>query len=253
MKRNRILAILLVLCCFATLVGCGKTRCSADGCKSAAVEDDVYGELYCEEHLADRKAFDISKKAFEKIQSAYAIASDFSDDVYEAWLMAIFNDDDILESGTAYMVKNLHIDEHNLIDGLLHATADLTGSDDITNINEDTYELISEYSNSFFKLVKSGLYTFCVRVIVSAYAVNGEAEQAEAALNEATDLMKELNEKYADYEHYPKLKELLTQVSALLDFCNEPEGSFEQVKLTLNDYKNDIRDLTNDLDYIFAK
>ena len=64
--------------------------------------------------------------------------------------------------------------------------------------------------------------------------------------------MKEVNEKYSDYEYYPKLKDLLTQVSALLDFCNNPVGSFEQVKVTINDYKNDIRDLTNDLNYVFA-
>ena len=57
---------------------------------------------------------------------------------------------------------------------------------------------------------------------------------------------------FAEYEYYPKLKELLTQVSALLDFCNDPVGSFEQVKVTINDYKNDIRDLTNDLNYVFA-
>ena len=38
----------------------------------------------------------------------------------------------------------------------------------------------------------------------------------------------------------------------LLDLCNSPDGSFEQVKLTINDYKNRIRDLTNDLNYIFA-
>ena len=61
------------------------------------------------------------------------------------------------------------------------------------------------------------------------------------------------HKKYSDYEYYPKLKELLTQVSALLDFCNNPEGSFEQVKDTINNYKNGIRDLTNDLNYIFAE
>ena len=101
--------------------------------------------------------------------------------------------------------------------------------------------------------MKSSLFTFCVRVTTNAYILNGDAEQAETLLNEAKNLMKELNEKYADYEYYPKLKELLTQVTALLDFCNNSEGSFEQAKTTINDYKNSIRDLTNDLNYIFAE
>lgn len=164
-----------------------------------------------------------------------------------------YNSDDILESGTAYLVKSLHISERDLIDGLAYTVADLTGSTEYAEVAENGYDLYSEYSYAIFQLLKSSLFTVCVRVTTNAYILNGEAEKAENALSDATGLMKELNEKYPDYEYYTKLKELLTQVSALLDFCNNPIGSFEQVKVTINDYKNNIRDLTNDLNYIYAE
>ena len=249
--KKSILALLLAG--LLLLTGCGKTLCSMENCKNAAVEDEVYGELYCEEHLASRKAFEISKQAFDKISSAYEIASNFSDDIYESWRMAIFNDDDILESGTAFLVKSLHISEKDLIDGLAYTVADLVDSEESATVAENGYELYSQYSYAIFQIMKSSLFTFCVRVTTNAYVLNGDAEHAETLLNEAKNLMKELNEKYADYEYYPKLKELLTQVTALLDFCNNSEGSFEQAKTTINDYKNSIRDLTNDLNYIFAE
>ena len=249
-NKRKILALVLVGLLLQT--GCGKVQCSMENCKNAAVEDEVYGELYCEEHLALRKAFELCKQAYDQITAAYEIAANFSDDVYESWLMAIYNSVDILESGTAYLAKNLHISEKDLIDGVAYTVADLTGSTDAANVAEDGYEIYSEYSYAIFQILKSSLFTFCVRATTNAYILNGEAEKAENALSDATSLMKEVNEKYSDYEYYPKLKDLLTQVSALLDFCNNPVGSFEQVKVTINDYKNDIRDLTNDLNYVFA-
>ena len=250
-KKKKILALVLVG--LLLLTGCGKVKCSIGNCKNSAVEDEVYGKLYCEEHLADKRAFELSKQVFNQISEAYGIASDFSDDIYESWRMAIYNSDDILESGTAYLVKSLHISERDLIDGLAYTVADLTGSTEYAEVAENGYDLYSEYSYAIFQLLKSSLFTVCVRVTTNAYILNGEAEKAENALSDATGLMKELNEKYPDYEYYTKLKELLTQVSALLDFCNNPIGSFEQVKVTINDYKNNIRDLTNDLNYIYAE
>ena len=63
--------------------------------------------------------------------------------------------------------------------------------------------------------------------------------------------MKTLSEKYSDYEHYPALKGYYTTTDAFFDFCQNPSGSFEQVKTTINDYRNDCRSYNKDLNYIF--
>ena len=70
-------------------------------------------------------------------------------------------------------------------------------------------------------------------------------------MDEAKVLMKELSEKYSDYEHYPNLKGYYTTTKSFFDFCQNPTGNFEQYKNTLNDYRNEARDYISDLDYIF--
>ena len=99
--------------------------------------------------------------------------------------------------------------------------------------------------------MEDDLFSFCVNSVSAAYKVNGKVEEAQTALDAAKAQMKELSQKYSDYEHYPNLKGYYTTTSSFFDFCNNPTGSFEQVKTTVNDYKNEARDYISDLDYIF--
>lgn len=85
----------------------------------------------------------------------------------------------------------------------------------------------------------------------SASAKTTSSETAQSALDNAKSLMKDLSAKYSDYEHYPNLKGYFTNTSSLFDFCQNPDGSFEQVKDTINNYRNEARDFKSDLDYIF--
>lgn len=55
----------------------------------------------------------------------------------------------------------------------------------------------------------------------------------------------------SNYEHYSNLKGYYTTTNAFFEFCQNPTGSFAQVKDTINNYKNDARDYRNDLAYIF--
>ena len=63
--------------------------------------------------------------------------------------------------------------------------------------------------------------------------------------------MKGLSDNYSDYEHYPALKGYFTTTMAFYDFCRNPEGSFEQVVETFNNYRNNARESFFDLNYVF--
>ena len=63
--------------------------------------------------------------------------------------------------------------------------------------------------------------------------------------------MKDMSLQYSDYEHYPNLKGYYTTTNAFFEFCQNPTGSFEQVKDTINKYRNDARSYRNELAYIF--
>lgn len=198
----------------------------------------------------NKKAFEASKAAYESITVAYEITDQYGSDIYEAWRLGIYDDEEILDDGVAHLATELNLTEDEIIDGVAYTVAQIMGSDweSISDEEKDEYRAMSDYAFSIFE---DDLFSFCVMAVSNAYIVNGEAEKAQTALEEAKAQMKELSEKYSDYEHYPNLKGYYTTTSSFFDFCQDPEGSFEQVKTTINDYRNEARDYISDLDYIF--
>lgn len=199
------------------------------------------------------KAFDISKTAYDRISTAYDITSQISSDLYEAWRLGIYDDDEILDDGVSYLASELSLSEDELLDGVAYCLCVEIFGEEWDSISEDEKEEYRQYSDAAFSLMEDSLFSFCVKVVTSAYTVNGKVEEAQTALNEAKALMKTLSADYSDYEHYPNLKEYFTTTSSFFDFCQNPTGSFEQVKETINNYRNEARDYINDLDYIFEE
>ena len=60
------------------------------------------------------------------------------------------------------------------------------------------------------------VFSACVLVTSNAYVENGKTKQVEDLLTSAKAQMKEMSQKYSDYEHYSNLKEYFTSVSAFL-------------------------------------
>lgn len=192
---------------------------------------------------ADKEtAFDVAKEAYNKIDVAYEITEEFGSDIYEAWRLGIYEDDEILDDGVGYLASKLSLSEGDIIAGVSRVLSDL---------GEETTSLTKSTANTYFKLFKNQLFSFCVMVVSSAYKANGKVARAQDALNSSKDLMKKMSEKYSDYEHYPNLKEYYTTTKSFFAFCQDPTGSFEQVKTTINDYRNEARNYVSDLDYIF--
>lgn len=189
-------------------------------------------------------AFDVAKEAYDKVDVAYEITDKFGSDIYEAWRLGIYDNDEILADGVGYLVSELSLSESEIIAGVALV---------LTDEGEEPETLTKSTANTYFKYMKDSLFSFCVQVVSSAYEANGKVDEAEAALNSAKDLMKKMSEKYSDYEHYPKLKEYYTTTKSFFAFCQAPDGSFEQITTTINDYRNDARDCVSDLDYIFEE
>lgn len=196
-----------------------------------------------------KKAFEASKAAYDSITIAYDITEQFGRDIYEAWRLGIQEDDKILEDGVSYLASELSLSEDELKEGVGYA---VIGKDWLELSDEDK-STITNSTDVAFGIFEDDLFSFCVMVVTGAYTVNGKIDEAQTALNTAKTQMKELSEKYSDYEHYPNLKGYYTTTSSFFDFCQNPTGSFEQLKDTINDYKNEARDYISDLDYIFEE
>lgn len=194
----------------------------------------------------NKKAFEASKAAYDSINEAYAIVEKMGSDIYEAWRLGIYEDDELFDTGVKHLATEVSLSEDELLAGMLYYLEDELGedfSDGITVSNSGgIFEIFDDLDM---------LFTFCVNIVVDAYKVNGKLDEAQAALDTAKGRMKELSEKYSDYEHYPNLKGFYTTTTAYFSFCQNPTGSFEQLKDTVNEYRKEARDYINDLNYVF--
>lgn len=192
----------------------------------------------------DEKAYETSKAAYDQIEIAYGITEAFGTDIYEAWRMGIYDDEEVIDQGTSYLADDLNLSADELKDGIAYL---ILGS----NATEDEKNELRRSADDLFRAFEDDLFSFCVLAVSNAYQANGKADMAKDALDEAKSLMKEMSDKYSDYEHYPNLKDYYTTTSSFFDFCLNPSGTFEQVKTTINDYRNEARNYISDLDYIF--
>ncbi len=222
---KKIFALILAMVMMLSLVGCGNN---------------------------DKKAFEASKAAYENIDAAYETVEQFGSDIYEAWRIGIYEKDEILDKGTKYLASELSLSEEELNEGVGYAVAEFTGENWEEKPDSDK-ALITENTDLIFDMMKEDLFSFCVMVVSKAYVANGKAEEVKNYLDIAKGQMKELSAEYSDYEHYPNLKGYYTTTSSFFEFCQNPTGSFEQVKDTINNYKNEARDYISDLDYIFEE
>ena len=198
----------------------------------------------------DKKAFEISKAAYDNIDIAYEITEQIGSDIYEAWRLGIYDKDEIVDDGAKHLASELSLSAEEIKAGAAYAAVSLIGQD-WDELSDDEKDKYAANADEFFSIIKDDLFSFCVMAVSGAYVVNGKMDEAETALAAAKAKMKEMSQEYSDYEHYPSLKGYYTTTSSFFDFCQNPSGSFEQVKDTINDYKNEARDYISDLDYIF--
>lgn len=198
----------------------------------------------------EKKAFSTSKQAYDQITKAYKIADVISSNLYEAWRLGVYEREDLT---TDMLLEELNLSEDELIEGVVCYFLKVKGEDYTTATDTTIKEQRESAEWIINRLFAEGddVFQWAVNITTSAHIANGDFDFAKIALKNAKSLMKELSEKHSDYEHYPNLKGYFTSVSALLDFCESPEGSFEQLTETTNKYSNEIRDYQRDLDYIF--
>lgn len=198
-------------------------------------------------------AFEVSKRAYEHINIAYNITEQLASDIYEAWRLAIFEEEEILEGGAAHLATGLYLSAEEIKTGAAYYAFTSILDEDWNEMPEDDKRSYINIADDFFRAFEDDLLSFCVFSVIGAYTVDGTIEEAQTALNAAKAQMKELSQQYSDYEHYPNLKGYYTTASSFLNFCNNPTGTFNQMKDAINSYRKEARDLISNLNYIFEE
>ena len=182
-----------------------------------------------------QEAFDTAKTAYAALNKAANSVISVMDTVYGAWHFGIFDADD---SNYTNVVSNLA------------KTGNLSESD----INSGVRALAKDYDKIFSVLLAmtgDDAFSYCVIVVNKAYEENSTFYSIKTNIESANTALKTMTADFDDYKHYPALKEFYATVSAYAAFAQNPTGSFQQLKDTINDYENSIRALRSDLSYVF--
>lgn len=271
---KKVISILLVLGLVLSFTACGNSSVkdvekAIDKITEASKEEKATAVKAAEEAynaLSDKQKenvknndvlkkamiFVLASEAYDNVEIAYNITEQFGSDVYEAWRLGIYDDDEILDDGVKYLAKELSLSESELADGVAYTIIVEILNQDWENASKEDKDKYRKDTDVVFYMFKDSLFSFCVRVVSNAYKANGKTDIVQTALDKAKADMKEMSEKYSDYEHYSSLKGYYTTTNAFFEFCLEPKGSFNQVVDTINGYRNDARNFRNDLAYIFS-
>lgn len=275
---KKVIALVIVFTMCFSLCACGKskaaTECenlinaigevSADSGKAIEVAEQAYTALSEKEkdsisesasrlmEYRDEYIFILSKAAYNNIDKAYEITELFCSDIYEAWRLGSQEGHRVVNEGIKLLASKISLseDEVALGIGIDSAHREKIEWDDLSDEEKQVY--IDEAVARIKRLPADWVYNVCLYSVVYFYDENGQTEEAQNFLNLAKEQMRELSEKYSDYEHYPNLKGYFTTTSSFLDVCANPKLSFNQFKDVINDYKKEARDYVNDLDFIFG-
>lgn len=280
---KKVISLVLVLTMCLSLCACGKskaaTECeelinaigkvSVESGEAIHAAEKAYTALTSDEKdsisessviLDDARSaytFELSKVAYQNINSAYEIVHEFGTDLYSAWYLVAHESKKLMNSNTVKVLSAevQYLDSEEIQKGLAFVLAK-------NKYHEDWYALSEEDKDKYIEM--AGNYngddffdqTNCLFIttwsIIRGYEVNGKTEEAQGHLDTAQIYMRELSEQYSDYEHYPNLKGFFTMVGSYLDVCCDSELSFSQFKDVKNQYEKEARDYTNDLDFIFG-
>ncbi len=282
MKRGISLVLALMMC--LSLCACGKSK-AAKECENlinvigeisidskGAIEaaEKAYAALTSDEKdsisesavaLEDARSayiFELSKAAYQNINSSYEITQALGSDLYNGLYVVIHGSDAVKGNNVIENLSEecLNLSEDDIKAGLSYALAKYKYGkswDELSNEEKETYIKVAEgYAFDDESIGENRLFIACW-TIIHAYELNGKLDNAKNDLESAKVLMLELSEKYSDYKHYPNLKGYYTTSSSYLDAIENFKMSFEAFKELKQEYEKEARDYINDLDFIFGE
>ena len=201
------------------------------------------------EESKDVKVFEVSKQAYANLNQSYEIIERYSSDIYNAWYEGIYNSK---KCNVSYLATKTSLTASELYLGVSYFCIVCDGKVWETSSEEERKKY---QSDTYFSIMKyaydDSIFNACVNLISCAYKANGIENEIDTKLASARTNLKEVSNINPNYENYATLKQLYTKVNSFYNFCSSPTGSFEQLVSTTNNYKNECRDLFDELKFTF--
>lgn len=206
----------------------------------------------CGNSKTDRtRELELFRQTYQDVSSAYEVVEKYGLDIYEAWRIGIQEKDKLTLD---YLSDQLSLSLDELVEGSVYAVSIISTDIDYDTMSDENKEYLRDSSDFYFSVMSNlgkEISSMAVLTIVGAYITSGKSEEIEQALNAAKENMRMLSQEFSDSEYYNDMKDYYTTTQSFYDFCKDPSGSFDQLRTTLNDYRNSIREYKNRLDFVF--
>lgn len=209
---KKFLALLLVLCLSLAMVACESSTPQAD---------------------PKEEEFKAAQDAYNCLVDVHETCVSVMDSVYGAWYFSIYEYDDYYGiTGFEEFCSKTSIPS----DEFAKIIREWLGSDSYSK--STLYSFLKDFSDS-------------VSLVTLFYEKNETFSETQALLDEARASLKSVTAQYADYTGYETLKKYYSELSSYFEFCQNPTGSFEQLKTTIETYERNLRTYKSDLSFVF--
>lgn len=194
---------------------------------------------------SDEKAFEIAKIAYGDLSIANEWIEYYAHDIYWAWDVGIHQTDQL---SIAFLAKKTLLNEEQLMFGLSY----LLLSDHWSEATEEEIRSC-QTEKKFSSLLKKydNEFDLCIDLVVMSYRVNGVSYQIAQYLAAGKTSVKTLTEEYPDYQYTSDLKNLYNKLNSYFEYCEAPDGSYNEMKEITSAYNTAIKQLTEDLKFTF--
>jgi hypothetical protein len=173
-----------------------------------------------------------AEKAYNELAEAHNLCVSVMDSIYGAWYFSIYEYDDYYGSkGFEAFCDEANVDSDELISAISGYMGYSVGK-------SSAYVLFDEFSYS-------------TEFVSMVFENNGTYEKIKGHLSTAKESLKSVTNEYSDYTGYAVLKSYYSEIKAYYEFCENPTGSFSQLKITVDKYETNLRNYKNDLSFIF--
>ena len=218
---KKLLAVILCVSCFLAAFASCNSQAPADS------PNNTVNETETDKSVAQ---YNCGKIAYDELVYASDICTKMGDALYNAWYFAIYEADDY---GSA-----------NAVNQFSYKTG--ISVSDLNKAAEVYLDNLAPYLHIYL-----GEFQYAVAIAMLALELNGTVEKLDTALQNAKSELKTMTQKYSDYSEYPNLKSLYSEVDSYATFLKAPDGSFQQLKTTIENYETRIRTYKSDLSFIF--
>jgi len=219
-----------------------KTCSACSTTEGSALSDHNYQNgacTYCNQADPKESEFAAANTAYSHLIQAHEVCSTAMGTIYNAWYFGIYEGNDYsasrINSCMSSFASEIGVDTELVKRTVTTMLQDMGMSD----------------PTDFQKYVLFSSFDLTIAIAQEILQSEGIYDIIDTHLAEAKDALKSVTNAYSDYTGYPALKSYYSEISAYLEFCKSPSGSFSQLSGTIDKYETNLRNYKNDLGFIF--